>query len=97
MCILVAMAKKTQDAEELKGWQQIAEFLAQPISVAQRWAKSGMPVHRQGRNMVATPSELNSWLANESGDPVQITTSETDLSAVLKRGLGYVRKHRRAA
>jgi hypothetical protein len=34
---------------ELKGWQEIAEFLGQPVSVAQRWAKTGIPVARQGR------------------------------------------------
>jgi len=42
-------------ARELKGWQQIAEFLGQPISVAQRWAKTGMPTTRQGRNVIAAP------------------------------------------
>jgi len=92
------MAKKTaQVGDELKGWQQIATYLAQPVSVAQRWARSGMPVHRRGRSVIAMRSELDSWLANESGEPVQITTDETDLSAALKRGLGYVRAHRRLA
>ncbi len=28
----------------LKGWQQIASFLGQTVSVAQRWADSGMPL-----------------------------------------------------
>jgi hypothetical protein len=35
----------------LKGWQQIAAFLGQPISVAQRWANDGMPVKREGSNV----------------------------------------------
>ena len=52
----------------LKGWKQIAEFLGQPISVAQRWATTGMPVTRQGRFVVATPEELNNWLGRESGN-----------------------------
>jgi hypothetical protein len=32
----------------LKGWQHIAGFLGQPISVAQRWTKTGMPVNLEG-------------------------------------------------
>ncbi len=94
------MAKKraASRSEELQGWQQIAHFLGQPVSVVQHWGRSGMPVHRKGRYITATPAELNQWLAQESGgEPVQITTAETDLTAELKRGLGYVRKHRRAA
>jgi hypothetical protein len=85
-----------QKTEPLKGWQQIAAFLGQPVSVAQRWAKSGMPVTREGRNIFAKPEELNGWLGRESaGEPVQIATQETDLSSELKRGLSYVRKHPR--
>jgi hypothetical protein len=82
--------------EPLKGWQQIAAFLGQPVSVAQRWAKSGMPVSREGRQILATPQELNTWLGRESaGEPVQIATEDTDLGSELKRGLSYVRKHSR--
>ena len=33
---------KAKQPESLNGWQQIATFLGQPSSVAQRWAKSGM-------------------------------------------------------
>jgi phage terminase Nu1 subunit (DNA packaging protein) len=33
----------------LKGWEDIADFLGQTVSVAQRWQKSGMPVTREGR------------------------------------------------
>jgi hypothetical protein len=83
-------------ANPLKGWKEIAEFLGQPISVAQRWATTGMPVTRQGRFVVATPEELNKWLGKESGEPVHVATNDTDLSAELKRGLSHVRKeHRR--
>jgi hypothetical protein len=88
--------KPTAKSDTLKGWQQIAAFLGQPISVAQRWAQSGMPVSREGRRVVARAEELNGWLGRESaGEPVQIATKGTDLSAELKRGLSYVRKHRR--
>jgi hypothetical protein len=71
-----AMPKRTKTQERLdvlKGWQQIATFLGQPRSVAQRWAKSGMPVTREGRSLHASPEELNRWLGRESaGEPVQI-------------------------
>ena len=91
--------KPTTPPTSLKGWQQIASFLSQPISVAQRWAKSsGMPVTRQGRFVTATPEELNKWLGREAGDePLHVATPETDLAAELKRGLAYVRgqQHRR--
>jgi hypothetical protein len=76
----------------LKGWQQIAAFLGQPASVAQRWANEGMPIRRQGRYVESSREELNRWLGRESaGEPVQIATSETDLSAQLKRGLSFIR------
>ena len=81
--------------QTLKGWQQIAEFLGQPISVAQRWAKDGMPLGRQGRSVVATPAELNRWLGRESGERVHVATAEADLAAELKRGLAYVRDEKR--
>jgi hypothetical protein len=80
--------------DSLKGWQQIAAFLGQPVSVAQRWAKSGMPVARQGRFATASGEALNNWLGRESGEPVHVATEEDDLSADLKRGLKFVRKQR---
>src|SRR3954466_11140133 len=76
----------------LKGWQQIAHFLGQPISVAQRWAKSGMPVKRDGRFVTALPDELNGWLGREAGgEPVHVATEGADLAAELNRGLSFVR------
>jgi hypothetical protein len=83
--------EKTNDSDMLKGWRQIAEFLGQPVSVAERWAKSGMPITRQGRSVVALSEELNKWLGRESGEPVHVATPESDLAAELKRGLAYVR------
>src|SRR5881394_1746561 len=80
----------------LKGWQQIAGFLGQPVSVVQRWATEGMPVRKQGRYVESSRGELNRWLGRESaGEPVQIAGKETDLSAELKRGLSFVRKQSR--
>ena len=85
---------RENEAGSLTGWQQIASFLGQPISVAQRWAKSGMPVTREGRRVQASPEELNRWLGRESsGEPVQIATDTVDLTSELKRGLSFVKKH----
>ena len=79
--------------EGLKGWAQIAQFLGQPIVVAQRWAKSGMPVKREGRFMTASREELSRYLGSEAGldVPVHIASEEMDLSADLKRALSYAR------
>lgn len=77
------------------GWQQIAAFLGVPISTAHRWAKSGLPLKREGRNVVASVEELNGWLGREVAEPVHIATAETDLGAELKRGLAFVQKERR--
>ena len=90
--------RKKPEAEPdiLKGWQQIALFLGQPVSVVQRWATGGMPVRKQGRYVESSRGELNGWLGRESaGEPVQIASKETDLSAELKRGLTFVRKQSR--
>ena len=86
--------RKKGEAESLKGWQQIAAFLGQPVSIVQRWATEGMPVRREGRYVESSREVLNRWLGRESaGEPVQIATKNTDLSAQLKRGLSFVRKH----
>jgi hypothetical protein len=87
-------APAQKESEQLKGWQQIASFLGQPVSVAQRWAHQGMPVKREGRFVTTSPVELNRWLGRESGEPVHVATPETDLSAELKRGLAHVRQER---
>src|SRR5690348_354194 len=79
--------------ERLKGWTEIARFLGQPVAVAQRWARSGMPVMRDGRFMYASREELSQYLGREAGldVPVQIATENMDLSAGLKRALSQVR------
>jgi hypothetical protein len=81
---------------ELRGWQAIADFLGQPVNVAQRWGREGMPVSRKGRYVIATPDELNSWLGRESGEPVHVATSTTDLASEMKRGLQFVRQQKGA-
>ncbi|HVH89722.1 MAG TPA: hypothetical protein VM912_23595 [Terriglobales bacterium] len=93
------MAKPTQDRvpESLKGWHEIAAYLGQSVSVAQRWAaESGMPVEKRGRYVYSSREQLNRWLGRESlGDPVRIATEETDLGAELRRGLSFIRKQPR--
>jgi hypothetical protein len=89
-------ARPTPPVTALKGWQQISAFLSQPVSVAQRWAKDGMPLKRQGRFVTATPEELNKWLGREVGcEPVQVATADLDLSRELKRGLAFVRQQKK--
>ena len=82
----------------LTGWTAIAKYLGQSASVAERWAKDGMPVSKKGRFMTAVPEELGKWLGRESGakSPVHITQgSDEDLLADLRRGLKEVRSAKR--
>ena len=78
--------------EVLKGWKEIAGFLGEPVSVAQRWESEGMPVTREGRSVTSTPERLNDWLARVSKKPVHIVTPESNLTAELKRGLAFAKK-----
>lgn len=83
---------KENGTDLLKGWQQIAGFLGQPASVAERWAQEGMPVERKGRFVYASREKLSQWLGRESaGEPVHISSESTDLSSELKRGLSFAR------
>src|SRR5256885_16641811 len=79
----------------LEGWNQIAHFLGQPTSTAQRWAKEGMPVERKGRAVLAWPDKLNLWLGRETREPVQIATETRDLFDELRRRLAVVRRRRK--
>ena len=87
----VAAKQQEPASATLKSWQQIAAFLCQTVSVAQRWAKSGMPAARQGRFVTASGEALNKWLGRESGEPLHVATEQDDLSAELKRPAGYFR------
>lgn len=85
---------KKKESGSLNGWREIAEFLGQPRSVPQRWARTGMPVTHVGRRVQASADELNRWLRRESaGEPVQIAAETADLTSELKRGLSFVRTH----
>lgn len=91
--------KITEDdpREALKSWKEIAGFLGQPVSVAQRWAKAGMPVVKQGRFATASVKELTQWLGQASGHPgpAHIATDNEDLSKYLKEELTKIRKSQR--
>jgi hypothetical protein len=78
----------------LKGWGEIAKFLGQTVSVAQRWQNEGMPVTREGRFVSASPEDLTAWVGTERGkkEPVHIATEGEDLLADLKQGLSYVHR-----
>ncbi len=90
-------ARAKQQKPQLKGWRGIAAFLGQPVAVAQRWAKEGMPVKKEGRYVTTTPEELERWLGEESGTTERVhvaTGGECDLAPDLKRGLREARHHR---
>src|SRR6202011_5195095 len=76
-------------SSELRGWPAIARFLGMPNATAHRWAKEGMPVRREGRNVVASPEELNQWLQRTSGEAVgvHVVTPGSDLLKDLRASL----------
>jgi phage terminase Nu1 subunit (DNA packaging protein) len=94
-----ARNKKTAPPETglLKGWAAISDFLKMPPATAQRWAKSGMPVKREGRFTVADPEELRAWLGREADmpAPAQIATNTADLTSGLKQSIAAARKQNR--
>lgn len=86
-------------AGALRGWKAIAQFLALPVNVAQRWAKGGMPVHREGRFTVADADELRRWLGRESEmpAPAHIAVNSADLATGLRESISAVRRQKRTA
>lgn len=84
-----ADSSKEPGATQLTGWKAIAEYLAIGTSAAQRWAKGGMPVRREGRFTVANVDELRERLARESrmAKPAYVATGQADLSAPLKESI----------
>jgi hypothetical protein len=91
-------AKAAPTPTTLKGWEQIARFLGQPLNVAQRWARAdAMPITRQGRYVTAAPDDLNKWLGREArGEPLHVATPDADLAGELKRGLAFLRQQKRS-
>jgi hypothetical protein len=96
-----SMAKSKQKAatsDLLKGWAAIAKFLGLTPATAQRWAKAGMPVRREGRFTVADRAELEAWLRRESGmsKPAHVMTGDADISAALKDSIAEARRIRKS-
>lgn len=81
----------------LKGWKAIADFLKMPLATAQRWAKAGMPVKREGRSTVADAEELRAWLGREAQmpGPAHIATNTADLAAGLKESIAAAKRRTR--
>ena len=85
---------KPKDSGLLQGWTAIAGFLGLPTATAQRWARTGMPVRKQGRFTVAYKAELQQWLGREShmAAPAQVVGKNTDLASALKQSISAARR-----
>lgn len=90
-------AEKKSTGTELKGWTAIAGFLRIPAGTAQRWARDGMPVRREGRFTVADPGELTAWLGKEAHMPgsAQIMTNAADVADALKQSIAALGRNRK--
>jgi hypothetical protein len=82
-------SKPKNDNDTLKGWAAIGAFLSLPPATAQRWARDGMPVRKEGRFTVAEPAELEAWLGREShmAAPAKVVNDDTDLAAALRQSI----------
>jgi hypothetical protein len=93
VALMREITQRKDESHTLQGWREIGRYLAQPIAVVQRWAKSGMPVTREGRRVYASPNDLNLWLAREcAAEPIHVASENTDLGSELKRGLLFMHK-----
>jgi hypothetical protein len=88
---------RAEPPKTLKGWQAIGAYLGIGAASAQRWAKSGMPVRREGRFNVANAEEFRTWLGREAHmpAPAHVLTTGTDISAALKASISAVRRRNR--
>ncbi len=86
------MAKANFRPAVLKGWKAVAQFLGQPSSTVQGWAKEGMLVERSGQKVQTFPGKLNLWLGRETREPRQIATQTPDLPLELRCWLACVRR-----
>jgi hypothetical protein len=83
--------------QKLTGWKAIADYLAIPVATAHRWAKDGMPVHREGRFTVADAKELSAWIGRESHmpAPAHVITAGADIASALKDSIVAAKKSRK--
>jgi hypothetical protein len=91
-------AKRQELPEALKGWKAIGAYLGIGAATAQRWAKSGMPVKREGRYTIADSDEIRRWLGRETHmpAPAHVLTPNADISAALKESISAVRRRKRS-
>jgi len=89
--------KPAKSDQTLKGWKAIGQYLGVGAASAQHWAKSGMPVRREGRFVVTDPDALREWLGRESHmpGPAHVLTDNSDVSAALKESITAVRRRKR--
>ena len=88
---------RAETPKTLKGWQAIGAYLGIGAASAQRWAKGGMPVRRQGRFTVADADEIRKWLGHEAHmpAPAHVLTNESDVTAALKASISALRRRNR--
>ena len=88
--------KSVKRVETLKGWKAIGAYLGIGAISAQRWAKGGMPVRREGRFTVADANEVRQWLGREAHmpAPAHVLTAGADVSAALKASISALRHKR---
>jgi hypothetical protein len=91
--------KPKQPPQTLKGWKAIGEYLGVGAASAQHWAKTGMPVRKEGRFIVADVEGLRSWLGEQAHMPAPahvVTDTGDDISAALKESISALRRHKAA-
>ena len=88
--------KRDEAPQKLKGWKAVGEYLGIGAAVAQRWAKSGMPVRREGRFTVADANEIREWLGKEAHmpAPAHVLTNGADITAALKDSISAARREK---
>jgi hypothetical protein len=67
--------------------------MGQPLAVVERWAHSGMPVHRKGRYTIARREELQAWMQHEIGATVPIA-EDSDFRDDLRASITEARRQR---
>ena len=90
-------SKAGQTSEILKGWKAIGSYLGIGTAAAQRWAKNGMPVRREGRFTVADTDEIRRWLGREAhmAAPAFVAPAGEEIAAALKQSLAAVKRQKR--
>jgi hypothetical protein len=87
---------RAEPPKTLKGWRAIGAYLGIGEASAQRWARGGMPVRREGRFTLAEVNEIRKWLGKEAhmSAPAHVLTNEADISAALKESISALRRKR---